>query len=77
MVLASVWLFERLFDAAVLKGRRRLAMGLLFVRLAAFLALGWIAFTAPAWVPDPIAFAVGVSTLPVASVWEAFEVRLR
>jgi hypothetical protein len=77
VVLGSVWLLERLFDAAIVTGRRRLAMALTFVKLTAFLGLGWIAFTVPSWVPDPLGFAVGVSTLPVAAVWEALEVRRR
>lgn len=77
VVLGSVWLLEQLFRAAIVTGRRRLAMALTFVKLAAFLGLGWIAFTVPSWVPDPLGFAVGVSTLPVAAVWEALEVRRR
>ena len=77
IVLGSVWLLERLFNAAIVTGRRRLAMAMTFVKLAAFLGLGWIAFTVPSWVPDPLGIAVGVSTLPVAAVWEALEVRRR
>ena len=75
VVLASVWLFARIFTAAILTGRRRLATALTFVKLAAFLALGWLAFSAPSWAPHPLAFAVGVSALPAAALWEALEVR--
>lgn len=76
-VVVSVWLYEQVFRAAVVTGRRRLAMALTFVKLAAFLGLGWIAFTVPDWAPSPAGFAVGVSTLPVAAVWEALETRRR
>ena len=75
VVFGSIWLLARLFEAAIVTGRRRLAMALTFVKLAAFLALGWIAFTVPSSAPDPLGFAVGVSTLPIAAVWEALEVR--
>lgn len=74
-VFGSVWLLARLFEAAILTGRRRLAMGLTFVKLAAFLGLAWIALTVPTWAPDPLGFAVGVSALPIAAVWEALEAR--
>jgi len=77
VVLGSVWLLARLFEAAIVTGRRRLAMALTFVKLTAFLALGWIAFTVPSSAPDPLGFAVGVTTLPIAAVWEALEVRRR
>ncbi len=77
VVFGSVWLLALLFEAAIVTGRRRLAMALTFVKLAAFLGLGWIAFTLPTWAPDPLGFAVGVSTLPVAAVWEALQARRR
>jgi len=77
VVLGSVWLLARLFEAAIVTRRRRLAMALTFVKLAAFLGLGWIAFTVPSSTPDPVGFAVGVSMLPIAAVWEALEVRRR
>ena len=75
VVLASVWSFARIFTAAILTGRRRLATALTFVKLALFLVLGWFAFSAPTWAPHPVAFAVGVSCLPAAALWEALEVR--
>jgi hypothetical protein len=77
VVLASVWLLEQLFRAAIVTGRRRLAMALTFAKLAAFLGLGWIAFTVREWAPDPLGFAVGVSVLPVAALWEGLNARRR
>lgn len=77
VVLGSVWLFARIFDAAIVRGRRRLAMALTFVKLAVLLGLGWVAFTVPEWTPDPLGFALGVSALPVAAVWEALTTRRR
>ncbi len=57
-------------------GRPRLAIGLLFVKLLAFLGLGWLAFTlGREHRPDPIGFAVGLTCFPVAAVWEAMRVR--
>jgi hypothetical protein len=53
-----------------------LAIGLLFAKLAAFLGLGWLAFTAGReHRPDPIGFAVGVTCFPAAAVWEAMRAR--
>jgi len=75
VVLASLWLFERLFLAAIVQGRRRLAIGLSFVKLAALLTLGWMAFSAPEFDIDPLGFAVGVTCLPVAALWEALATR--
>lgn len=71
MVSASLWLHGRLFDAVFRKGRRRLALGLTFVKLAAFLALGWWAMSRGAGAIDPLGFAVGVTCLPLAALWEA------
>jgi len=73
--LASVWTFELIFHAAIIERRSRLATGLVFVKLAAFLAVGWLSFRTPGWIPNPIAFAIGVSALPAAAVWEALEKR--
>ena len=58
--------------------RPSLAIALLFVKLAAFLGLGWLAF-APGGLsrPDPIGFALGLSCFPAAAVWEAMRVRGR
>jgi len=54
----------------------RLAIGLLFVKLLAFLGLGWLAFASGReHRPDPIGFAVGITCFPAAAVWEAMRRR--
>jgi hypothetical protein len=56
--------------------RPRLAIGLLSVKLLAFLGLGWLAFTwGQGYRPDPIGFALGLTCFPAAAVWEAMRVR--
>lgn len=75
MVAASLWLYARLFDAVFRRGRRRLALGLTFVKLGAFLALGWWAMSRGAGMIDPLGFAVGVTCLPLAALWEALTKR--
>lgn len=77
VVLASLWLYAAIFRAAILRGRRRLAITLTFVKLGALLGLGWLAFMAPGWSPDPWGFALGVTCLPVAAAWEARQVGRR
>ena len=67
----SVAAYEALFDLVVRGGRRRLAIGLLFGKLAAFLGLGWLAFASGSVRPDPLGFAFGVTCCPAAVVWEA------
>ena len=58
--------------------RASLAIGLLFVKLAAFLGLGWFVLTSgEASRPDPIGFALGLSCFPAAAVWEAMRARGR
>lgn len=56
-------------------GRARLAVGIVFVKVAAVLALGWLALYGGAYRPDPVGFAIGVSCLPIAAVVEAIRVR--
>ena len=75
LVISSLWSYTILFDAAIRKGNRRLALGLPFVKLAAFLALGWWAITRGAGAIDPLGVAVGVTCLPLAAVWEALATR--
>jgi hypothetical protein len=75
LVMASLWSYALLFDAAIRTGKRRLALGLPFVKLAAFLALGWWAITRGAGAIDPLGVAVGVTCLPLAAVWEALATR--
>jgi hypothetical protein len=49
---------------------------MLFVKLAAFLGLGWLVFVASeTYRPDPLGFVVGISCMPVAVVWEAVRAR--
>ena len=55
--------------------RSRLAIGLLFVKLLAFLGLGWFAFWGAERRPDPIGFVIGITCFPAAAVWEAMRVR--
>lgn len=71
----SLLLYSVGFELLVRTARPRLAIGLLFVKLLAFLGLGWLAFTQGRNRPDPIGFAVGVSCLPVAAVWETMRAR--
>ena len=71
----SVAAYGVALDALVRRGRRRLAIGILFVKLAALLGLGSLALASRRFHPDPIGFAVGVSCFPVAAVWEAMRAR--
>lgn len=75
VVLASLWLYALLFDAVFRTGRRRLALGLTFVKLGGFLALGWWAMSRGTGMIDPLGFALGVTCLPVAALWEALQVK--
>ena len=75
LVATSLWLYAKLFDAVFRTGRRRLALGLTFVKLAAFLALGWWAMSRGAGAIDPLGVAVGVTCLPLAALWEALQAR--
>ena len=71
MMGLSLAVYTALFHVAVRGGRRRLAIGLLFGKLAAFLGLGWLAFASGSVRPDPLGFAFGVTCCPAAVVWEA------
>ncbi len=71
MMGLSLALYAAIFQLAVVGGRRRLAIGLLFAKLAAFLGLGWLAFASGSVRPDPLGFALGVTCCPAAAVWEA------
>lgn len=75
MMGLSLALYVALFRLVVLGGQRRLAIGLLFAKLAAFLGLGWLAFASGSAQPDPLGFAIGVTCCPMAVVWDAFRVR--
>lgn len=71
----SVLLYAAGLRAILVRRRPRLAIGILFVKLAALLGILGLAFTARQHRPDPLGFAVGVSCFPAAAVWEAFRVR--
>jgi hypothetical protein len=71
----STFLYAVWFGIAVRRGSPRLAIGILFVKLAAFLGLGWLVFSSGEYRPDPMGFALGVSCLPTAAVWEAVRTR--
>ena len=58
------------------RGSPSLAIGLLFVKLAAFLGLGWWALASGrAYRPDALGFALGLTCFPAAAVWEALRAR--
>lgn len=67
----SLALYTTLFRLAVRGGHRRLAIALLFGKLAAFLGLGLLTFSSGSVRPDPLGFAIGVTCCPAAVVWEA------
>jgi hypothetical protein len=72
----SVLLYAAASGFILRPGRRRLAIGALFVKLLAFLGLGWLAFASGGDLrPDPVGFALGLTCFPVAAVWEAMRVR--
>ncbi len=70
MMGLSLALYTAVVRTAVVGGHRRLAVGLLFAKLAAFLGLGWLAFASGSVRPDPLGFAFGVTCCPAAVVWE-------
>jgi hypothetical protein len=71
MMGLSLGLYTALFQLVIRGGHRRLAIGLLFAKVAAFLGLGWLAFASGSVRPDPLGFALGVTCCPAAIVWEA------
>lgn len=74
----SVLVYSVGLRAMMHRMRPRLAIGLLFVKLAALVGLGWLAFAAGRERhPDPVGFALGVTCFPVAVVWEAMRARGR
>ena len=55
---------------------RRLAIGLLFAKLLAFLGLGSVILASgEGRHPDPLGFALGLTCFPAAAVWEAMRAR--
>ena len=76
MIGLSVALYAVALRALLGRTSARLAIGILFVKLLAFLGLGWLAFVAGrAWHPDPIGFALGLTCFPAAAVWEALRMQ--
>ena len=74
-VALSVWSYRWLFTAVIATGHRRLALAITFVKVAALAGLGWWMLANDAVDLDPLGFALGVTSLPVAAVWEAIEVK--
>jgi hypothetical protein len=73
---ASVLIYAAGFRIFLRGGGAQLAIGMLFVKLAAFLGLGWMLFTSGVrHRPDPIGFALGLTCFPAAAVWEAIRAR--
>lgn len=75
LVASSLWMYAALVGAMVRSGRPQLALGLTFVKLAAFLALGWWTMSRGAGTFDPLGVAVGITCLPLAALWEALQAR--
>ena len=75
LVASSVWIYAVVLDAVLRRGDRRLALGLTFVKLCGFLALGWWAMSLGSGAMDPLGVAAGITCLPLAAVWEALEAR--
>ena len=75
MMGLSLALYVALFRLVVVGGQRRLAIGLLFAKLVAFLGLGWMAFASGSMQPDPLGFAFGVTCCPIAVVWDTLRAR--
>lgn len=71
----ATFLYATAFLAILKRGRARLAIGILFVKLAAFTGLGWLVFAAEGYRPDPVGFALGVTCFPLAAMWEALRAR--
>ena len=72
----SVLLYAAGFNFLTNPRRRRLAIGVFFVKLAALLGLGWLALGSGIEItPDPLGFAAGLTCFPAAAVWEAMRAR--
>ena len=72
----SVLLYALAFNFLTNPRRRRLAIGVFFVKLAAFLGLGWLVLGSGIEItPDPLGFAAGLTCFPAAAIWEAMRAR--
>lgn len=73
----SVLLYSLGLRAMVRTVRPQLAIGLLFVKLAILVGLGWLALAAGRdHRPDAVGFAIGLTCFPAAAVWEAMRSRV-
>jgi hypothetical protein len=68
---SSVLLYALGLGAVLRRGRLRLAIALLFVKLVLLLGVVWVVFGWARGRVDAAAFALGVSCFPAAAVWEA------
>ena len=72
----TVLLYAAAFGMLTDPKRRRLAIGVLFVKLAALLGLGWLVLGSGIEItPDPLGFAAGLTCFPAAAIWEAMRAR--
>jgi len=72
----SVLLYATAFNFLTNSRRRRLAIGVFFVKLAALLGLGWLVLGSGIEItPDPLGFAAGLTCFPAAAIWEAMRAR--
>jgi hypothetical protein len=72
----SVLLYAAAFRFLTNPRRRRLAIGVFFVKLAALLGLGWLVLGSGIEItPDPLGFAAGLTCFPAAAIWEAMRAR--
>jgi hypothetical protein len=72
----TVRVYAAAFSTLTNPKRWRLAIGVLFVKLAALLGLGWVILGSTIEItPDPLGFAAGLTCFPAAAVWEAMRAR--
>jgi hypothetical protein len=72
----SVLLNTLSFHFAVRRPNARVAIGISSVKLLASLLLVWLVMTYVGWRPDPVGFAIGVASYPVAALWDALRTKV-
>jgi hypothetical protein len=72
----SVLLNTLTFHFAVRRPNARVAIGISSVKLLASLLLVWWVMTYVGWRPDPVGFAIGVASYPVAALWDALRAKV-
>lgn len=77
LIWLSLFAYAVVFRSLLRGARPRLAIIVLSVKLLALLGLTWLAFSVHEPRPDPIGFAIGVSCMPGAALWEALGTRKR